>query len=147
MLILKNCKLIFVLFFLFFAQLTLAQTMKKDSTITGIEWHNWSDTAFEKAEKEGKMVLLDIGAEWCQFCKKMEQVTYQDPQVVKIINENYIAIKADIETTEGVRIRYENFGVPGTIVLTPEGKEINKRLGYIEPLHMQWHLLGVLQDV
>jgi len=146
MLRLKKYKLIFVLFFLLIGQLTLAQTVKKENTTTGIVWHEWSDTAFEKAEKEGKLVLLDIAAEWCQFCKKMEQVTYQDPQVINIINEHYIAIKADIESTEDVRLLYENFGVPGTIVLTPGGEEINKRRGYIEPLPMQWHLLGVLQD-
>lgn len=147
MLILKNCNFFYALVFLLISQLTFAQATAKDNTIASIKWHQWSDSAFNKAKEEGKLVLLDIGAEWCQYCKKMEQVTYQDPQVVKIINEHYIAIKANIETAEDVRLLYKNFGVPGTIVLTPERKEINKRRGYIEPLPMQWHLLGVLQDV
>ena len=140
--ILNNRKLIPLLSFLIFAPLALAN----HHSVANIEWHEWSDTAFKRAEAEDKLVLLDIGAAWCQFCKKMEQVTYQDPEVVKIINEHYIAVKADIETTEAVRKLYESFGVPGTIVLTPNREEINKRRGYIEPLQMQWHLLGVLQD-
>ena len=134
-----------------FTTIVSADTRAKENTpwlkTIEIEWHEWSEATFEKAANEGKLVLLDVSAEWCQFCKKMEQVTYQDPVVISIISEHYIPIKADIEKTEAVRLLYENFGVPGTIVLTPEKVEINKRRGYIEPQYMQWHLLGVLQDV
>ncbi len=146
MLSIKKCKLIVILFLYFISQLTVAQTEIETDSKMVIQWFEWSDAAFEQADKEGKLVLLDIGAQWCQFCKKMEQVTYQDPAVIKIIQENYIAIQADIETTQEVHRLYESFGVPGTIVLTPKREEINKRRGYINPLQMQWHLLGILQD-
>jgi len=111
-----------------------------------IQWHEWSNEAFAKAAEQNKLVLLDISAEWCQFCKKMKAVTYQDKEVIKIINDNYIAIQADIETTIDVKMLYGNFGVPGTIILTADRNELNKRLGYIAPQQMQWHLLGNLQD-
>ncbi len=111
-----------------------------------IQWHEWSNDTFALAEQENKLVLLDIAAQWCQFCKKMSAVTYQDAQVIKIINKNYIAIKADIEQSGDVQMLYGNFGVPGTIILTAEREELNKRLGYIAPQQMQWHLLGSLQD-
>lgn len=111
-----------------------------------IQWHQWSNEAFTLAAEQNKLILLDISAEWCQFCKKMKAVTYQDPEVIKIINDNYIAINADIETTGDVQLLYGNFGVPGTIILSSERDEINKRLGYIAPRQMQWHLLGNLQD-
>jgi len=111
-----------------------------------IQWHEWSNETFTLAEKQNKLVLLDIGADWCQFCKKMEAVTYTDPQVIKIINQDYIAIKADIEASGDVQLLYGNFGVPGTIILSSDRDELNKRLGYISPQQMQWHLLGNLQD-
>ena len=116
------------------------------SAETKVQWHQWSSETFALAAQQNKLVLLDISAEWCQFCKKMKAVTYQDPQVVKIINDNYIAVNADIETTTDVQILYGNFGVPGTVILTAERDELNKRLGYIPPQQMQWHLLGNLQD-
>ena len=112
----------------------------------GIEWHEWSSETFALAAEQDKLVLLDISAEWCQFCKKMKAVTYQSPEVIEIINNNYIAINADIETNTDVKILYGDFGVPGTVILTSERDEINKRLGYIAPQQMQWHLLGNLQD-
>ena len=112
----------------------------------GIQWHEWSNDSFALAAQENKLVLLDIGAQWCQFCKKMAAVTYKDPKVINIINSHYIAIKADIEQGGDVQMLYGNFGVPGTIILTPQRDEISKRRGYIAPKQMQWHLLGTLQD-
>ncbi len=116
------------------------------TTENGINWYTWSNEAFEAAEKENKLVLLDIGAEWCQFCAKMKAVTYKDPEVIKIIQDNYIAIYADIDDSEDVNMLYGKFGVPGTIILSPDRDELTKKLGYISPQQMQWRLLGNLQD-
>jgi len=127
------------LFLLTFSSAALAQS---DS----IQWHQWSDKTFALAQEQHKLVLLDIGAPWCQFCKKMDAVTYHDAEVIKIINKNYIAVKADIEEDSAVQQLYGSFGVPGTIILGADKKELNKRLGYISPQQMQWHLLGNLQD-
>ncbi len=132
-----------LLFHIILMQLANAATTTPEN---GINWYTWSNEAFETAEKENKLVLLDIGAEWCQFCAKMKAVTYKDPEVIKIINDNYIAIYADIDDSEDVNMLYGKFGVPGTIILFPDRDELSKRLGYISPQQMQWHLLGNLQD-
>ncbi len=132
-----------LLFHIILMQLANAATTTPEN---GINWYTWSNEAFETAEKENKLVLLDIGAEWCQFCAKMKAVTYKDPEVIKIINDNYIAIYADIDDSEDVNMLYGKFGVPGTIILSPDRDELSKRLGYISPQQMQWHLLGNLQD-
>ena len=60
-----------------------------------IDWWPWCDEAFEKAKKEEKPVLVDIGASWCHWCHVMEETTYRDPDVVSVINENFVAIKVD----------------------------------------------------
>jgi len=133
-----------ILIFILLSSSTIASDSSQSKPIT---WHEWSNETFALAEAENKLVLLDISAEWCSFCKKMKAITYKDPEVIKIINENYIAIKADIETTLDVKMLYGNFGVPGTVVLTAQRDELNKRLGYIAPQQMQWHLLGSLQDM
>ncbi len=131
-----------------FSLQSFAENKDADAVSAGIsiQWHEWSNETFALAAEQNKLVLLDISAQWCQFCKKMKAVTYQDPEVIKIINDNYIAINADIETTADVKMLYGSFGVPGTVILTFERDEINKRLGYIAPRQMQWHLLGNLQD-
>jgi len=140
-------KLIFTgMFFFLTFLLSPAAMAEKKVTANVINWHEWSNEAFALAEQQKKLVLLDISAPWCQFCKKMKAVTYKDPGVINIINDSYIAIHADIELSSDVRMLYGDFGVPGTVILTPDREEINKRLGYIPPQQMQWHLLGSLQD-
>ncbi len=141
--------ILLVLFLLFSSSPVLSQKSSSNvsqTSIQTIQWHEWSNETFSLAREQNKLVLLDIGAQWCQFCKKMEAVTYKDPEVVSIVNENYIAIKADIEVSGDVQLLYGSFGVPGTIILTPDRDELNKRRGYIAPQQMQWHLLGNLQD-
>lgn len=139
-------RLILIIVISVFSLQCVANEADAASSDKGIQWHEWSTETFALAAEQNKLVLLDISAEWCQFCKKMKAVTYQSPKVIEIINNNYIAINADIETNTDVKILYGDFGVPGTVILTSERDEIDKRLGYIAPQQMQWHLLGNLQD-
>ena len=46
-----------------------------------IDWQPWSDSVFAQAQKEGRFVLLNLGAVWCHWCHVMEEITYQDPKV------------------------------------------------------------------
>ena len=57
------------------------------------DWQRWSDQQFQQADKEGKLVLLDLSAEWCSFCKQMDAVTYQDPKVLALIEKHYIPVR------------------------------------------------------
>lgn len=139
-------KIALITLLLFQLFLTPHANANDHNTDNKINWYSWSNEAFETAKKENKLVLLDIGAEWCQFCAKMKAVTYKDPEVIKIINQNYIAIYADIDDSEDIKMLYGHFGVPGTIILSPDRDELTKKLGYISPQQMQWHLLGNLQD-
>ena len=50
-----------------------------------IDWQPWSNSIFEKARKEDRFVLLDLGAVWCHWCHVMEGVTYRDPKVIALI--------------------------------------------------------------
>ena len=45
-----------------------------------IQWHEWGDEAFEKAKRENKPILLDIGAVWCHWCHVMDRESYEDPR-------------------------------------------------------------------
>jgi len=95
-----------------------------------IHWHEWGPEPFEKARRENKPILLDIGAVWCHWCHVMDRESYDDPEVAQIINENFIAIKVDRDERPDVDSRYQSAvqsisgqgGWPLTGFLTPEGK-------------------------
>ncbi len=112
----------------------------------GIEWHPWSEAVFERAKKENRFVLLDLGAVWCHWCHVMEEITYRDPEVIKLIGERYIAVSVDQDSRPDLSNRYEDYGWPATIVFDAGGNEIVKRQGYIPPRPMASMLQAIIDD-
>ncbi len=118
----------------------------KVSSSKEVEWKRWTPAVFEQAKKEKRLVLVDFSAEWCSFCKKMDLTTWRDPQVLAVINENYIPVKVEDEVDSELAEKYRDYGRPAMIVLDADGKEIFKKTGYQTPQFMLWTLQGVLQD-
>ena len=111
-----------------------------------IDWQPWSDAIFEKAQKEHRFVLLDLGAVWCHWCHVMEEITYRDPKVIALIKQRYIAVRVDQDSRPDLSNRYENYGWPATVVFNSDGSEIVKRQGYIPPKPMASMLQAIIDD-
>jgi uncharacterized protein YyaL (SSP411 family) len=62
-----------------------------------VDWMPWGDEAFEKAEKEDKLVLVSIGYSACHWCHVMEHESFEDSVVANFMNENFVCIKVDRE--------------------------------------------------
>jgi uncharacterized protein len=95
-----------------------------------IDWHEWGDRAFSRAESEDKPILLDIGAVWCHWCHVIDRESYENSEIAKIINENFVAVKVDRDERPDVDARYQSAvsaisgqgGWPLTGFLLPDGK-------------------------
>lgn len=95
-----------------------------------VQWHEWGEEAFTTAKRENKPILLDIGAVWCHWCHVMDRESYDDPELARIVNENFIAVKVDRDERPDVDSRYQaaisaisgQGGWPLTAFLTPDGK-------------------------
>lgn len=111
-----------------------------------VEWNRWTPAIFEQAKKDKRLILVDFSAEWCGFCKKMDKTTWRDPQVLAVINENFIPVKVEDEVDPELAEKYRDYGRPAMIVLDADGKEVFKKTGYQTPQFMLWTLQGVLQD-
>ncbi len=61
-----------------------------------INWMTWNE-AIEANKLDQKKIYVDIYTSWCGFCKKMDQSTFQDPDVINMLNEHFYAIKFDAE--------------------------------------------------
>jgi len=112
----------------------------------GIDWQPWSDKVFAQAAAEHKFVLLDLGAGWCHWCHVMDQLTYSDPEVIKLLREKYIAVRVDQDARPDLANRYEDYGWPATIVFNADRGEIVKRQGYIPPKPMASLLQAIIDD-
>jgi uncharacterized protein YyaL (SSP411 family) len=111
-----------------------------------IAWQEWTDDVFPRAQREKRFVLLDLGAVWCHWCHVMDETTYRDPRVVRLIGQRFLAVKVDQDARPDLSSRYEDYGWPATIVFDPSGAEIVKFRGYIEPGRMASMLQDVIDD-
>jgi len=128
------------------AVISLSPWLARGADQPGIEWQAWSDDIFARAEKEHRFVLLDLGAVWCHWCHVMDDVTYADPEVIKLIREKYLAVRVDQDSRPDLSNRYEDYGWPATIVFNSSGGEIVKRQGYIPPKPMASLLQAIIDD-
>ncbi len=112
----------------------------------GIKWSGWNDDLFHTATTEKRFVILDLEAVWCHWCHVMEKTTYSDPEVIKLLDAKYLPVKVDQDANPDLANRYGDWGWPATIVFAPDGSEIAKIRGYIEPERMQALLKAIIDD-
>ena len=52
-------------------------------------------SAVKKATKENKRIILDVGGEWCGWCKKLDQFFMENAEAAKILKEKYVVVKVN----------------------------------------------------
>ena len=72
-----------------------------------IDWHPWGPEPFEIARRTGRPVLLDVGAVWCHWCHVMDEGTYSDPEVGRLLAQQFVAVKVDRDEHPEVDRRYQ----------------------------------------
>jgi uncharacterized protein YyaL (SSP411 family) len=111
-----------------------------------VKWSGWGDDLFARAAAEKRFVILDLEAVWCHWCHVMERTTYTDPEVTELLQSKYLPVRVDQDANPDLSGRYGDWGWPATIIFAPDGSEIAKIRGYIEPERMQALLKAVIED-
>ena len=111
-----------------------------------VKWNGWDNDLFARATAEKRFVILDLEAVWCHWCHVMEKTTYADPKVEDLLASKYLPVRVDQDANPDLSSRYGDWGWPATIVFAPDGTEIAKIRGYIEPERMQALLKAVIDD-
>ena len=107
-----------------------------------IGWRAWSDDAFADAQRADKPILLGISAVWCHWCHVMDETSYSDDDVIRLINERFVPIRVDNDQRPDVNLRYNMGGWPTTAFLTPDGEIIHGGT-YVPPEQMRSYVVQV----
>lgn len=82
----------------------------KSAYIGGLIWHKSLKDGLDIAQKENKPVLVYFWAIWCQFCEKFETETLSQPEITKILTQDYVLVAIDLdedrETPKQFRVAY-----------------------------------------
>jgi len=95
-----------------------------------VNWHPWGEKALTKAKDENKMLIISIGYSSCHWCHVMEQESYEDTTVARIMNEHFVCIKVDREERPDIDQLYMNAaylttgsgGWPLNVLALPDGR-------------------------
>ncbi|MDQ6914159.1 MAG: DUF255 domain-containing protein, partial [Verrucomicrobiota bacterium] len=95
-----------------------------------VDWYPWGEEAFAKARRENKPIFLSVGYSTCHWCHVMEHESFENPEIAKLMNDNFVSIKVDREERPDVDRVYMAFvqattgggGWPMNVWLTPDLK-------------------------
>lgn len=105
-------------------------------------WETSYEKALQRAQDENKRILIDFsGSDWCHWCKVMEEETlsrqafkdYADEKLVLLFIDTPRKPQSQQLTAQSERLRrkYGVDGFPCFVVLAPDGRELDRRSGYV----------------
>ena len=62
-----------------------------------VDWFPWNNKALEKAKELKKPIFLSVGYASCHWCHVMAHESFENKNIAKIMNDNFINIKVDRE--------------------------------------------------
>jgi len=96
-----------------------------------VAWYPWGEEALEKAKKENKLIFLSIGYSTCHWCHVMEKESFDNEEIAKMLNRDFINIKVDREEHPNIDKHYQSVykmmnhksgGWPLTVIMTPSSQ-------------------------
>ncbi len=91
-------------------------------------------TALARARKEQKLLLLDLGANWCSDSQAMYRLLTSDPALKREIREHYLLTLIDVNDRDGANRNQTLLhrlnspltrGIPMLLILKPDGTVLN----------------------
>ena len=122
-----------------------------------VQWIDY-DSALEKAQKEPKLIFVDMYADWCIPCRVMDKNVYMDPTVASILNKKFYPVKLDVDSEtpilcDGKKVStkkcftdvWELNVLPSFVLVAPKGLSILTVTDSMSPQEMQMLLNKFLE--
>ncbi|MBI4208176.1 MAG: thioredoxin domain-containing protein [Deltaproteobacteria bacterium] len=93
-----------------------------------VQWYPWGEVALKAAKEKDLPIFLSIGYSTCHWCHVMERESFENEEIAKILNENFVPIKVDREERpdideiymDAVQALTGSGGWPLSVFLTPQ---------------------------
>lgn len=85
------------------------------------------EMAKEKAVQDNKSILIMLTQEGCPTCEYMEEVAFDDANLVSYLNANFILVKLDINNDK-IPPYIKAYGTPTFYILNQHGEKIGRQI-------------------
>ena len=97
-----------------------------------VNWKAWNENTLKLAKEQNKLIVISIGYSSCHWCHVMEEESFENDSIAKIMNDSFINIKVDREERPDVDNIYMNAvqlmtgkgGWPLNCIALPDGKPV-----------------------
>ncbi len=89
------------------------------------EWTGDHDAALARAAAEQRPVLLTFSTAWCGACRMMDREVYARPETAALLRR-WLPVRVDADAHPALVGRYQIAAVPTLLMLSPEGKLIDR---------------------
>jgi thioredoxin-related protein len=121
-----------MLLFVYYAINAAPLITDEDYTYLGdLRWYKTYENGSAVAKELNKPMFLYFWTIWCPYCEKMQTEVFPQPEINKLLRENFVLIAIDMDVN---RKDTQRFGVqypPHELFLTPEGEVITRIPGYV----------------
>ncbi|MFP4847052.1 thioredoxin domain-containing protein [Winogradskyella sp. PE311] len=115
-----------------------------------VDWKAWNDEALQLARDNNKLIIISVGYSACHWCHVMEEESFENDSVAKLMNEKFVNIKVDREERPDIDQIYMNAvqlmtgsgGWPLNCIALPDGRPVFGGTYFTKP---QW--IKILEDM
>jgi len=120
----------FVFFVLALCVLVLSSCVKKIPE--KIEWNTSLEQGFDLSKKQGKKLLVDFFRKDCKSCKRLDDSTFTDRDVISL-SLDFVFVKINGKEDTLLAKEHKVGAYPTVLLLKTDGEEIERIVGYLPP--------------
>jgi len=112
---------------------------KNNSYLGGIQFKRAAsglEEGFQIAQQENKPIMMYFWAIWCQYCARFQTDTLGNPQVKKILEEDYVLVAMDLDIDREVAQKYGVSYPPYVIFMDTKGNVLERVPGAVGPEYL-----------
>jgi thioredoxin-related protein len=106
-----------------------------NSYLAGLTWYRSAlglEKGFEQASLENKPIAVYFWAIWCQYCAKFQTDTLGNPQIKKMLENDFVLVAMDLDVDRDVSGRYGVSYPPYVLFLDSKGNVIDRIAGAVD---------------
>lgn len=112
-----------------------------------IKWRTDYNAARKESETKNLPVFIDFVRPACAPCERMEQITFRDARIVKVLNDKFIPLKINGFEEATLASRLGVSAYPTLVLAAPDGRIVKNMIGFQEADSLNDQLLTLLASI
>ena len=120
------------------------QNVPAAQSVAAVRWGTDLVAARAQAKSQNRLLLVDLYADWCGPCRRMDAEVWNRPDVVAL-TAKFVCVRVDADRARATLAYYDVHGLPSMLFLDPSDRVVRRAVGFQDAGEMS-QLLRPLPD-